>query len=102
MDTFVVRVYSSGPDGTPDGDRLRGVVEEISTGLQATFHDAAQLLSILCRRQRDESGVSPQRGPTPRAIAMPTSNAQPSAVHHHSSPFPTKGGPNDPGQRQTS
>lgn len=102
MVTFVIRVYTPGPDAHPDDDGLRGIVEEISTGLQATFHDATQLLSILNRRQPGESGVSPQRGATPRTIAMPASDRRPSKGHLHSQPFPTKGGPNDPGQRQTS
>ena len=68
MDTFVVRVYRSEQDSHADSDRLRGVVEEVSTGSQATFRDTTQLLAIL---------------------------------HHHSQPFPTEGGPDDPGQRQT-
>lgn len=49
MDTFVVRVYRSGLDVSPEEDRLRGVVDEISTGLQATFHDTEELLEILRR-----------------------------------------------------
>lgn len=51
MDTFVVRVYRSKHDAPPDDDPLRGVVDEVSTGLKATFHDATELLSIL-RRDR--------------------------------------------------
>jgi hypothetical protein len=48
MDTFVVRVYrGGGQEELPDDDRLRGVVEEISTGFHATFRDAKELLSIL-------------------------------------------------------
>jgi hypothetical protein len=59
MDTFVVRVYRSGQHTPPDEDRLRGVVEEISTGFQATFNDTHELLSILCRPQRAQPEVSP-------------------------------------------
>jgi hypothetical protein len=51
MDTFVVRVYRSGQDLSPDEDRLRGVVDEISTGLRTTFHDTQELLAILRRPQ---------------------------------------------------
>lgn len=51
MDTFVVRVYRSGDQAPPAGDRLRGVVQEIATGFQATFQDAGELLTILGRRQ---------------------------------------------------
>jgi hypothetical protein len=47
MDTFVVRVYRRGQDTSPDDDALRGVVDEVSTGLKATFHDATELLAIL-------------------------------------------------------
>lgn len=47
MDTFVVRVYRSGRDVSPEDDRMRGVVDEISTGLQATFHDTEELLALL-------------------------------------------------------
>lgn len=61
MRTFVVRVYRSGQDSVPHDDRLRGVVEEISTGRQATFHDAKQLLSIL-DRQGDENAAVPMSG----------------------------------------
>lgn len=66
MDTFVVRVHRPGQI-PPDDDRLRGVVDEISTGAHATFHDAGELLAILRRPH----------------------------------PLPTKGGADEPGQRQT-
>ena len=59
MDTFVVRVYRSGPENRPCDDRLRGVVEHIASGIQATFHDTSELLSILDRSQREQSEVSP-------------------------------------------
>jgi hypothetical protein len=51
MDTFVVRLYRSGPDTSPGDDALRGVVDEVSTGIKATFHDATELVEIL-RRER--------------------------------------------------
>jgi hypothetical protein len=51
MDTFVVRVYRSGQEISHDDDQLRGVVDEISTGARATFHDAQELLEILQRPQ---------------------------------------------------
>ena len=54
MDTFVVRVYRTARDVPPDDDQLRGVVDEVSTGLKAAFHDTAELVAILRR-------VSPQR-----------------------------------------
>jgi hypothetical protein len=73
MDTFVVRVYRSEPGHEFDTDRLRGVVDEIATGLQATFHDAGELLSILQGREREE----------------------------HPKPSPTQGGANEPLQDQT-
>jgi hypothetical protein len=69
MDTFVVRVYRSGQDSVPDDGRLRGVVEEVSTGFQATFHDGKQLLSILHRPRHKEPGVPPRpAAEAPRAI----------------------------------
>jgi hypothetical protein len=51
MDTFVVRVYRSGQDAPPGDDLLRGVVDEVSTGVKATFQDATELVAIL-RRER--------------------------------------------------
>ncbi len=51
MDTFVVRVYRSGQDTPPGDDSMRGVVDEVSTGIKATFHDATELVAIL-RRER--------------------------------------------------
>jgi hypothetical protein len=54
MDSFVVRVYRTGRDGLPEDDQLRGVVDEVSTGVQAAFQDAAELVAILRR-------VPPQR-----------------------------------------
>lgn len=55
MDTFVIRVYRSGHDAPSGGDRLRGVVEEVATGFQATFQDAGELLTILSRHERDDA-----------------------------------------------
>jgi hypothetical protein len=59
MDTFVVRVYRTGRDVLPDDDQLRGVVDEVSTGLQAAFHDTSELVAILRRvaPQRTQGGV---------------------------------------------
>ena len=51
MDTFVVRVYRSGQELSHDDDQLRGVVDEVSTGVRITFHDAPELLAILQRSQ---------------------------------------------------
>jgi hypothetical protein len=66
MDTFVVRVYrSGGQEGLPDDDRLRGVVEEISTGVHATFRDAKELLSILAGLNNTRPGRHRGRGDTP-------------------------------------
>ena len=66
MDTFVVRVYRpGGMDGLPDDGRLRGVVEEISTGFHATFHDARELLSILAGLQTNSPGSHRGRGGIP-------------------------------------
>jgi hypothetical protein len=72
MDTFVVRVYSSRQCTPTDDDRLRGIVEEISTGFQATFSETDELLSILRRPQRVQPEVSPRRaeahlGQSPRS-----------------------------------
>jgi hypothetical protein len=55
VDTFVVRVYRSGQDPPPGDDPLRGVVDEVSTGVKATFHDATELVAIL-RRERPPVG----------------------------------------------
>ncbi len=60
MQTFVVRVYRSGENTLPDGERLRGVVEEIATGFQATFQDARELLAILGRQQRANVTDAPE------------------------------------------
>ena len=49
MNTFVVRLYGSEQGNLPDDPSIRGVVEEISTGFQATFHDADELVTILGR-----------------------------------------------------
>jgi hypothetical protein len=60
MDTFVVRVYRSGQETSPGDERLRGIVEEIATGFQATFHDAEELLTILGGRQREHLTDTPE------------------------------------------
>jgi hypothetical protein len=62
MDTFVVRVYRSRQDKPSDDPRLRGVVEDVTTGLHATFHDATELLSILRRQPQDGPEVSSGAG----------------------------------------
>lgn len=83
MDTFVIRVYRSGRDALPRDDRLRGIVEEISTGFQATFHDTKQLLSILHGARDEKPGVSPGRAETPRAISPPDPDVDRREVHRH-------------------
>jgi hypothetical protein len=97
MDTFVVRVYRLGQQMQPDDDRLRGVVEEISTGFQATFHDAHELLSILRRPQRARPGVSPPGAVTPRAPAPLHIGASGREVHRDTQPSPTQGGSHESG-----
>ena len=101
MDTFVVRVYRSGQDILSDDDRLRGVVEEISTGFRVTFHDTKELLSVLHRRQREKPGVPPRGSEASRAIARTLPDALSGGVHLHSQPVSTEGGGHEPGQRQT-
>ncbi|HZU40752.1 MAG TPA: hypothetical protein VE992_06855 [Solirubrobacteraceae bacterium] len=59
MHTFVVRVYRSERDIVPEDACVRGVVEEVATGFQATFHDVYELLAILRRPQRDRPERSP-------------------------------------------
>lgn len=61
METFVVRVYRSGHEPPPDHVRLRGVVEQIATGFQATFRDGKELLTILDRGQRENLADTPKR-----------------------------------------
>jgi hypothetical protein len=56
MDTFVVRVYRSGQGTAADDESLRGVVDEVSTGIKATFHDATELLAILCPQRLPAAG----------------------------------------------
>lgn len=48
MRTFIVRLLqdaSSGPG--PAGPRLRGVVDEVATGLRTTFRDDTELVTAL-------------------------------------------------------
>lgn len=59
MQTFVVRAYTPGRGNDHDDGRLRGVVEEVSTGFRATFHDTSELVSILHRRRQASSGAWP-------------------------------------------
>lgn len=83
MDTFVIRVYRSGRDALPRDERLRGVVEEISTGFQATFHDTKQLLSILQGARDEKPGVSPGRAEAPRAGSRPEPDEGRGEDHRH-------------------
>lgn len=63
MDTFIVRVYRSRLDVSSDGDRLRGLVDEVSTGLQATFDDSHELLAILrCSQELPATGGANEPG----------------------------------------
>ena len=88
MDTFVVRGYRSGADA--DDDRLRGIVEDITSGLTATFHDTNELLSILHREQREQPEVSPGSAETPGVLV--TARPDPGGVvHRRSQSLPTKG-----------
>lgn len=59
MQTFVVRTYTPGRNDDQDDGRLRGVVEEVSTGFRATFRDTSELVSILHRRRQPTSGARP-------------------------------------------
>jgi hypothetical protein len=45
VNTFVVRIYGSDQDRAS----LRGVVDEVASGIRETFHDAEELLAILVR-----------------------------------------------------
>jgi hypothetical protein len=71
MRTFVVRVYRPAQSSPPDGGRLRGVVEEISTGIHATFHNTRELLAILDRSQQQAPGMSSGAAKAPRALPLP-------------------------------
>jgi hypothetical protein len=75
MDTFVVRVYRSEEGTAPDDDRLRGVVEDISSGFHATFHDSDQLLAILRRAQHEKAEGPPGRA-APRPLLPTTKGDQ--------------------------
>ena len=46
MRTYIVRVHEPSGEGG-DAGRLRGVVDEVRTGRQATFTSAAQLVRLL-------------------------------------------------------
>jgi hypothetical protein len=75
MRTFVVRVYGSERSTQPEDGRLTGMVEEISTGVQAMFYDAGELVAILDRPQRETPGVSSPGGrETPCAPTTPPRN----------------------------
>lgn len=69
MRTYIVRVHEPIAVGE-DVDRLRGVVDEVRTGRQATFTSAAQLVRLLAdvpreidepSSTRDEDAVGWQR-----------------------------------------
>jgi hypothetical protein len=48
--TFIVRVHEAGGGGDREGATtpgLRGVVDEVATGLRATFRDAQELITAL-------------------------------------------------------
>jgi len=62
--TFIVRLVteaSSGSPGGPGDPRLRGVVDEVATGMRTTFRDdqelVAALASALAARPADHSIV---------------------------------------------
>jgi hypothetical protein len=61
MKTYVVRVYR--PDGeVVDPPELRGVVDEVSSGASAAFHDGDELLRILSeQRERETSSEAGSR-----------------------------------------
>jgi hypothetical protein len=92
METFVVRVYRPGRDAPSEDDRLRGVVEQISTGRQATFHDTSELLAILRRPQPGRPGES-WGGHDAPGLRAP-------ALADESQPLPDEGGGYEPGQRE--
>lgn len=73
MQTFVVRTYTAGRDAVQDTGRLRGVVEEVSTGFRATFRDTSELLSILHGRRKPICG---ERQPTSGARPEPTNGEE--------------------------
>lgn len=72
METFVVRVYRTEQDGLPDDGRLRGVVEAIGSGSQATFHDIAELQSILRGRPHQRPGAPSGGEGAPGDRSQPT------------------------------
>jgi len=84
MRTFVVKVYGSGQGIGPDHDHLMGIVEEISTGVQARFHTSGELAAILdCPQletpRRSRRGETPPREPqTPSAGLGKGSTRKPS------------------------
>jgi hypothetical protein len=47
--TFIVRIRETGDGGDrgATNPRLRGVVDEVATGLRATFRDAQELITAL-------------------------------------------------------
>ncbi len=61
MTTFVVRLQPLGPSdaGPPT---LRGVVDEIATGVTRTFTSTAELLDILLTALRSVEDTATERG----------------------------------------
>jgi hypothetical protein len=53
MQTFVVRVYR--PNRGPE--ELRGIVDEVASGVSATFRDGSELLGILGRGVNSAEGT---------------------------------------------
>jgi hypothetical protein len=49
VETFVVRVWTGDEPDAAQGGGLRGVVEHVSSGGQAPFADAGQLMALLQR-----------------------------------------------------
>lgn len=66
MPTFVLRLQAPGPPPTA-GEPLRGVVDEVATGVSSTFACAAELVAVLSAalRAAGERGAGRPR-PDPR------------------------------------
>jgi hypothetical protein len=64
--TFIVRVREAGDGGDREGvaiPRLRGVVDEVTTGLRATFRDAQELVTaLMAATAADRPGPSDDAG----------------------------------------
>jgi hypothetical protein len=81
MRTFVVRVYRPEQKTPSEPVGLTGLVEEVSTGVQAMFYDADGLLAILNRAQPETTATpahSADSTPSLRPIRVDiTDSAQP-------------------------